>query len=937
MTSTIPTPPPEQRRKLIEVSIPLKKINEQSAKEKSIRYGHPSTLHLWWSRKPTSTARAVLFAQIVDDPSSRPDLFPTVEEQDAEREELFQIIENISSWKTVENDPEGWFDKARAKIMLYTDGNPPAVADPFAGGGSIPLEAQRLGLEAHASDVNPVAVLLEKALIEIPPKFAGQPPVHPGAAELLKGQDADTWPGATGLAEDVRWYGEWMLEQAKERIGHLYPEADLGDGTIAPVIAWLWVRTVTCPNPACGIAAPLTSSWWVSKKKNHEAYIEPKLSDGNVTYTIHQGTDGGPDDFSDGTVKKKGGAHCIACGSAISFSYIRTEGQNSRLGQDMAAVVAKIKRGRIYLSPSVEQQESAEMAPPTIHPTGKVFDWPGRINVYRYGLTEFSSLFSNRQLTSLTYLCILIESVRNEIIKDVKLSTFPNSLPEEYARSVITYLAICISKLSNTSATTTTWMSDRGAFRETFARQAIPMSWDFAESNPLGTQGGGFIENVNKASEVIKNCPIGDGSAQTANAMEDSLNGEILSTDPPYYDYVDYSDLSDFFYIWLRFSLRDSYPDLFNRNLVPKSNELVANKYRLGSESEATSFFESGFSSFFRLARSTSNIQYPATVYYASKQKDQKGGANSNWETILEGIIKTGWTITATWPMRTESPGRIIARGTNAIASTIALVLRPRPENAPTTTRRDFLRELKVSLPQALRDLQRGTVSPVDLPQSAIGPGIGLFSKYSGVLESDGRKMSVRSALQIINEILDAVLREQEGDYDSDTRFALTWFRSYGFNTETYGSADSLARARNTSVEHLHRAGILHSGQGKVHLYSPEELHKAEEQGGTPYDPVADNDVSAWESVIHLAKALQYGDGVASAGRLLARVPDAIDRDLCKQLAFLLFQISEQRGEAKTALLFNQLGTSWNDIAQAARTAVADGTAGLDTGDDTLF
>jgi putative DNA methylase len=935
MTSTIPTPPPEQRRKLIEVSIPLEKINEQSSREKSLRSGHPSTLHQWWSRKPTATARAVVFAQIVDDPASRPDLFPTVKEQDAEREELFRIIEHISNWDTVKSDPEGWFDKARAKIMLYTDGNPPAVADPFAGGGSIPLEAQRLGLEAHASDVNPVAVLLEKALIEIPPKFADQPPVHPGAAELLKGQDADTWPGATGLAEDVRWYGEWILEEAKKRIGHLYPEADLDDGTTAPVIAWLWVRTVTCPNPACGIAAPLTSSWWVSKKKGHEAYVVPTVTDGEVSYEVHHGAEGGPEKREDGTIKGRTGATCIACGSSISIPYIRSEGVALKLGEDMMAVVAAGNRQRIYLSPTTEQEAAAQVTRPNNLPSGSIAENPRWFSPPQYGISKYSELFTSRQATTLTTLCDLLTDLREKICQGSA-----SNINGTYASAVTTYIAIAISKLANTCAMTTTWMTDRGAFRETFSRQALPMSWDFAESNPLGKQGASFLENVLKAAASITTLPLGIGTADKLSALAAPLTDSIISTDPPYYDYIGYSDLSDFYYIWLRHALREIYPSLFNQTLSPKSTELVADPYRHGSKKKAKEYFEDGFVSFFNRARQQASQNYPTSVYYAFKQQDSKtkeGSSSTGWETVLEGIIRTGWQITATWPMRTESSGRILARGTNAIASTIALVLRPRPENAPTTTRRDFLRELKTSLPQALRDLQRGTVAPVDLPQSAIGPGIGLFSKYSGVLEADGHKMNVRSALRVINEILDEVLSEQEGEYDADTRFALAWFRSYGFGTEAYGSADSLARARNTSVEHLQRAGILHSGQGKVTLHSPEKLHQSDEETGTPYDPAADSNVSAWETVLHLAKELEYGDGVASAGRLLARVPDAIDRDLCKQLAFLLFQISEQRNEAKTALLFNQLGTAWNDIAQTARDIPEHERVGTPATDDMLF
>ncbi|MGO3034755.1 MAG: DUF1156 domain-containing protein, partial [Corynebacterium variabile] len=556
MTSTIPTPPPEQRRKLIEVSIPLEKINEQSAREKSIRHGHPSTLHLWWSRKPTSTARAVLFAQIVDDPASRPDLFPTVEEQDAEREELFRIIEHISNWDTVKSDPEGWFDKARARIMLYTDGNPPAVADPFAGGGSIPLEAQRLGLEAHASDVNPVAVLLEKALIEIPPEFAGQPPAHPGAAELLKGQDASTWPGATGLAEDVRWYGEWMLEQAKERIGHLYPEADLGDGTTAPVIAWLWVRTVTCPNPACGIAAPLTSSWWVSKKKGHEAYVVPTVTDGELSYEVHHGKAGGPEKNEDGTIKGRTGATCIACGSSISMPYIRSEGVAHKLGENMLAVVAAGNRQRIYLNPTADQEAAAQVTRPDNLPSGSIAENPRWFSPPQYGYETFESLFTNRQATTLTEFSDLIHTVKVEVQKHGDA---------DRAESIAAYIALAVDRCADYWSSFGTWNSAGEKMSHVFTRQAIGMVWNYAEAMPFSNASGGFSGQLAWVVKAVQQTPARRrGVAELSSALKTNLFDNILSTDPPYYDYIGYSDLSDFFYVWLRRSLREIYPSILN-------------------------------------------------------------------------------------------------------------------------------------------------------------------------------------------------------------------------------------------------------------------------------------------------------------------------------------------------------------------------------------
>lgn len=907
------TPP---RRKLIEASIPLEKINTESRREKSIRTGHPSTVHQWWSRKPTAAARAVLFAQIIDDPSTRPDLFPTQEAQEAERRELFTLIEKLSKWESVTaRDSDNPLIEAKKRIRLYTGDDLPIIADPFAGGGSIPLEAQRLGLPATASDLNPVAVLLEKALLEIPSRFANRPPISIATEALF--DKKQTWTGSKGLAEDILFFGQSLLEKAKSELSDLYPEVQLNDGTKVPAIAWLWVRTTTCPNPACGVAAPLTSSWYLTKKKGKEKFLHPIIQDRKISYKICDGLKNVPD----GTVNRSG-AKCINCGSAISLQHIRDEGQAGKLGHDLTAIVADTSSGRSYFAPSKSDEDAAFVSLPEDLPPGEIPDKALGFRVKPYGFNNYSDLFSPRQLVALSTLSGLVEDLKKQIVSVGSNSEWEDL--DSYADAVVTILAICISKLANNSSALTTWMKDRGAFREVFSRQALPMYWDYAENNPLGPHGGALEENISKVATAVAAAPIASSFCVPVNqdALKSDLSGKVISTDPPYYDYVGYSDLSDFFYIWLRRSLRHIYPQLFNRVLVPKNDELVANPYRHNGEQGAQEYFETGFVKFFEHARQHASVTYPMTVYYAFKQQDAKSATLSGWETVLEGMIKSGWQITATWPMRTESPGRVLANGTNALASSILLVLRQRPENAPLITRSDFLSELKEALPAALKDLQKGTISPVDLPQSAIGPGMKIFSKYNGVYESDGHKMTVRSALSIINEILDEVLSEQEGDYDSDTRFAIAWFRTYGFNSSIYGNADSLARARNTSIDHLVRSGILDSGRGEVHLLSPADLYEAD-QGQSPYDPSSDNSVSAWETVLHLAKELDFGNGVEGAGILLSQVPPQIDRELCKQLAFLLFSIAESLNESKTALLFNQLGTSWNDIEEAARKSSA--------------
>ena len=905
-----------QRRKLIEVSIPLQKINEESAREKSIRHGHPSTLHLWWSRKPLATARAVLFAQLVDDPASRPDLYPTEAEQIAERKYLFDLIERLVVWEN--SNDERLLAEAHQKILESTDGNPPPILDPFAGGGSIPLEAQRLGLEAHASDLNPVAVLINKALIEIPPKFAGRPPVWPGAAD----ETIQDWPRATGLAEDVRRYGQWMRDEAQKRIGHLYPKATLPDGTEATVIAWIWARTVTCPNPECQIAMPLTSKWWLGKKKGKEAYVVPVIEGKTVRYEIGHDPAQAPTKETDGTVGRTG-ATCIRCGTAVELKYIRSEGRAGRMGEQLMATVAEGKRRRVYLAPTPEHEQAAEVISPDTAPIGAIPPKAPSFRVQAYGFKSYSDLFTPRQLTALTTSSDLVGEARELVLRDALAAgmTEGSRLDDggtgavAYSDAVATYLGLSTSKATNLSSSITTWMSDRSALREVFARQAIPMSWDFAEANLLGSAGGGLTTVVDKVAQAVAIAPMGGGAATQTDAADSLGRHLLISTDPPYYDNIGYSDLSDYFYVWLRRSLRGVHPSILSTMLVPKTEELVANPYRHNGKEGAHKFFEEGFRDVFRRARENAYADYPITVYYAFKQQDSsKGGQSSTgWETLLEGMIRSGWQITATWPMRTEGSGRLLAKDTNALASSIVLALRPRPEDAPRVDRRAFLARLRNELPASLRELQQGAIAPVDLPQAAIGPGMAIFSEYNAVLEDDGSKMTVRTALQRINAILDEVLGELENDFDAPTRFALTWFRQNGFDSGKFGDAESLANARSISLDGMERSGILTKGGGRVALIAPTDMP-------ADYDPSTDSSISQWEVVMHLVRVLD-SEGIPAASTLLSLVPDAVDTDLCRELASLLFKLAEDRKSTALAVSFNGLGAAWSDIARGARGA----------------
>ena len=920
------------KRKLIEVALPLEVINRESAHEKSVpRQGHPATMHLWWARRPLAAARAVLFAQLVDDPSSHPDRFPTEEDQARERRRLHDLIERMVVWEN--SGDEELFAQAHREILASTDGNPPPILDPFAGGGTIPLEAQRLGLEAHASDLNPVAVLINKALIEIPPIFAGRPPVNPGAHAVSTG----SWPRATGLADDVRHYGTWMRDEAERRIGHLYPKAKLDDGSTATVIAWIWARTVTCPNPACGITMPLVRSWWLGKKKGKEAWVVPYVEDGVVTYSIGRAPQTPPSTDEDGTVGRTG-ARCVNCGSAVDLKYVRAEGKAGRMGADLMAVVAEGKRTRHYLAPTDQHRQAADVPVPSGAPEGEIATNPRWFSTPAFGMVQFSDLFTPRQLAALTVFSDLVLEVRKRVHVDALAAGLGDGDRLEaggadaaaYADSICIMLAFAMSKLSDWSSSLCSWISVIEGVRDTFARQALPMVWDYAEVNVFSNSVGNASTHINWVTTGIKKLPTGNPKSRVSqsNASEATMRNLLISTDPPYYDNIGYSDLSDYFYVWLRRSLGDVQPRLFSTLLVPKADELVANPYRHGGKEGALAFFEQGFAEVFRRARASALPDFPITVYYAFKQSEttSQGEASTGWQTLLDGMVRSGWSITATWPMRSERSGRMISVGTNALASSIVLALRPRPDDAPRTDRRGFAAALKAELPTSLRELQQGAIAPVDLPQAAIGPGMAVFTRYSSVLTDDGSPMSVRSALVMINEVLDEVLSEQEGDFDPDTRFALAWFRQHGFAAGEYGDADNLARARNSSLDHLERAGILRQGGGRVTLLAPDALLEG-------WDPATDTSISTWEAVMHLAATLT-AHGVVATSALLTRVPASIDRDLAKELAFLLFALAEDTKRAQVAVQFNALGTAWNDVAAGVGAVDTQGVLALDTPED---
>jgi putative DNA methylase len=988
------------KKKLIEVALPLEAINIASAREKSIRHGHPSTLHLWWARRPLAAARAVIFAQMVDDPSAHPDIFLTEKKQEKERQRLFRIIEDLVKWENTTNETvlqeareeiwQSWrytcaenADHPRAK-ELFDRYKLPAFHDPFAGGGALPLEAQRLGLESYASDLNPVAVLINKAMIEIPPKFAGKPPVNPvWQQKSFADKMGHEWKGAQGLAEDVRYYGQWMRDEAEKRIGHLYPKVEVTAamaeerpdlkkyvGRQLTVIAWLWARTVKSPNPAfANVDVPLASTFMLSTKPGKEAYVDPVIEEGGYRFTVKVGKPKDADGAKNGTKVGRGGHfRCIISGSPIPVTYIRESGVLGTMGSRLMAIVAEGDRGRVYLSPTQSQEAIAVSAVPDWVPDMDINHNPRDIRTQLYGLMKYRDLFTSRQLVALTTFSDLVQEVRER----VKLDAIQAGLLDDsqglaemgtgataYAEAVAVYLAMAVDKCTDYWSEICTWHSSGEKMRNTFGRQAIPMSWDYAEVNPMCDSSGNWMAMIDWVWKAIKITPAGlAGIAVQSDAQSQIFSSDhVISTDPPYYDNICYADLSDFFYVWLRRSLKSVFPDLFATLAVPKAEELVATPYRHGSKAKAESFFLDGMTKAMHRLAEQAHPAFPVTIYYAFKQAESDGGdgtTNTGWDTFLAAVIEAGFAISGTWPMRTELSNRMIGAGSNALASSIVLVCRQRPASAATATRRDFVAALKGpsreereqllqekhrkelssarreeirarledNLPAALVKLQSGNIAPVDLAQAAIGPGMAVYTRYAKVLDADGKPVPVRAALALINQVLDEALAEQEGDFDADTRWALTWFDQMGFNDGDYGVAEQLSKSKNTAVNGLVEAGIILSKAGKVRLLKPAELP-------VDWNPSTDARLTVWEMVHQLIRVLETS-GESAAADLVAKL--GTEAEIARELCYRLYTLCERKKRANEAMSYNGLVQSWPEITRLAQekpSAVASDTYNL--------
>ncbi len=916
-----------RRPKLIEVALPLAAISAEAAREKSIRHGHPSTLHLWWARRPLAAARAVIWASLVDDPSGDESLTP--EEQQAERLRLFGILERLVVWEN--SNDAGVLAEARVEIeRCFPDGAPP-ILDPFGGGGAIPLEAQRLGLKALSGDLNPVAVLIQKAMVETPPRFGGLPPVHP---ELRT--EIGTWERAQGLAADVEAYGQWMRDEAQRRIGHLYPDATGPNGEKLTPIAWIWARTVDSPDPAWRGHVPLVASWHLAKRRGKPpVWVEPIIHRETRTISYEIRTGGEPTlDRTSG----RGSGRCIATHAAITSDYIKAEGKAGRMGAHLMAVVAEGERGRVYCQASDADTHAAEQAEPDWVPAGSNPEKLTGGTVFVYGLDEWRKLFTPRQLVALTTFSDLLAEVREMVLADAATAGMEaggvgsreggsgatadtadgvrlrdgGSGAAAYADAVVTYLAFAVDRCADRWSTISTWQNIGEKIRSTFARQAIPMTWDFAEANPFSDSSGNWMAMVDWVWKVIDRLPAdeeGEVVQRDAKARVRECAGAVVCTDPPYYDNISYGDLSDFFFVWLRRNVGGIWPDECATLLTPKGEEMIANRYRAGSKEKAQQHFEDGMAGFMAEVATSATADVPATVFYAYKAVEAEDGGvrSTGWDTFLQGVIDAGMQVTATWPLRTELANRPRGLGSNALASSVVLACRPRPADAALGSRGEFVNALRDELPEAVRVLQTGNIAPVDMAQSTIGPGIGIFSRYARIIYADGRNMPVAEALTLINAVLGEIVDGEETELDADSRFAITWFEQHRFEPGPSGDADSVARAKNTSLSGILQSGIGETSAGKFRLYHREELDEE-------WDPIQDKRLTVWEATQHLAATLWRSESQAAV--LAERLGGVGER--ARWLAYVLYDKANAMGWPEEAAVYNNLINVWSDFSRIA-------------------
>ncbi len=875
----------DYRTKLIEVALPVEEISKACRRDKNRKVGTIKNVHKWFAPMPTPAWRALLFAALVDDPG-----------EPRRRAELVNLIKRL-----VPEDGGPATDSTLAEVrrVLRASGELPVVFDPFCGGGSTLVEAQRLGLPAVGSDLNPVAVLITRTLTQLIPRVRGRAPIQPeDRLAAVSGGSLD------GLVTDVRHYARRVREVAWQQVGHLYPAVN-GD----TVIACLWARTVTCANPACGATIPLYTSPWLSKRRSEKRWLKPVAVGKHAEFEIGEG-DGPPPPATKASPR---GAtfRCLSCPEPTPEAYVKAEGEAGRLGIQLLAVVVDGATGRRYLPADENQRKTADVTVPDDSPELALPNYTRWFSPPAFGLTTQADLYTPRQLHVLGAFADAVAQVPDWVTAD--------GGDASYATTIATILGLCVGKLAMSNSTQARWYigNDNGTPRviPAFGRHALPMMWDFTELNPFcdrAANWSGILESIlaglralppSKESAYVAQCDVRKAGdlvrARTA----------LVATDPPYFGQIGYADLSDYFYVWERRALRNVHPDLFGTIAAPKDAELIATPYRHGGDmSVARRYFVDGFTEAFTALRKAARPDLPMIIIYAHRQEEaeEDGLTSSAWDAIIEALLTAGLGVAGTWPVHATHSSRQIGLGTNSLASYTAMVCRPRRVDAAMTDRPGFLRVLRAELPPAIRKMQDAAVPALDLTQAALGPGLAVFSRFAQVVEPSGDPMSVRTAIGLINQVRSEALTEQQDEFDTATRWAVQWFDEYGFGEGPYDRAEVLFTGTDTSFDGLKRADIIDSRPSKVRLVRPDELPDNWEPSGRP--PV-------WGVTMHLLQRLDRG-GEDAAARLLSQVGG--NRDGARDLAYRLADICERKRRAREALAFDGLIISWPEISKRA-------------------
>jgi putative DNA methylase len=883
-------------RKLIEVALPLDEINAASKADKDRKTGTLRNIHKWFAPMPLPACRAILFAALIDDP-----------EDDNQRVYLLDLIKRLVKNGADLPDPD---DLAEAMDLLqkqFPEGMP-VVFDPFCGGGSTLVEAQRLGLPAYGSDLNPVPALIARTLVETLPKVHGQPPLHTedDCSAGLFGLTHDLG-GYSGLATDLRYYARVVRDAADERLKSLFP----GDQVDEPLV-WLWARTARCPNPTCGIETILTTSWWLSKRKGAFCWLEPEVIDGDVTLKliVDRPTGSAPD-----APKVGRGARfsCVGCSGLLDETWLIEQGLERKIGLRLLAVLVDDGSKRLYRLPTAVDISAAESArrpenlPHVMLPDNNARWFSGP----RFGYTSQADLYTDRQLEVLTTFGEEVAMVEGLVISD-------GGTPEQ-AKAIASLLGLAVGKLAHGNSTQTRWKFDSRSGSASpegaFGRADIPMTWDFVEVDPLGEGAKSWLQCIETMIDALPYVESGQGKVVRADARltRPEIRG-LVATDPPYFDAIGYADLSDYFYVWHRMALRTVHPDLYATIATPKSGELTAVPSHHGSPDAAREYFIQGFTDTFRSLTESLLPGLPMLVVYASKEQKSGREEETRWSSILTAVIQAELEITGTWPIHGTGSTRMIGQGTNAVASYIVMVCRPRPTGADTCSLADFSRALRRELGLAVRHLQAASILPVDLAQAAMGPGMQIFSRYRAVLDQSGSQVQVEQALRAINVALAEVLDEQEGELDPESRFAVRWWAAHGWNAGTFGEADKAVRPLGISVDDVVRAQVATSKANKVQLLSWSALDR-------DWVPSKDVRPTAWEAVHHLADRLIDGGGELEAGRLMGVLAGL--QDSAMALVYRLHDIAAKSARTEDQERYNALISAWSELVKLSATGVS--------------